>query len=113
ILLAVVDLSAGLIIAEGTMADTIEYQQEAFAKILEEGVVRLKELGFASPTARLEFGEPAQQIASIAKELGVGLIVVGHRKQGALARRWNGSVGASLLDQISCSLLIAQPEDAA
>jgi nucleotide-binding universal stress UspA family protein len=109
VLLAVVDISAGLIIAEGTMAGTIEYQREAYAKILDEGVARLKELGFAAEP-RLEFGEPAQQIAAVAKETGADLVVVGHRKQGTLARWWNGSVGASLLDQINCSLLIAQTQ---
>jgi len=109
ILLAVVDISAGLIIAEGTMAGTIEYQREAYAKILEEGVERLTAMGF-SPEARLEFGEPAQQIAAVAKEMGVDLVVVGHRQRGRLARWWSGSVGANLLDHLQCSLLIAQPQ---
>ena len=112
ILLAVVDISAGLIIAEGTMAGTIEYQREAYAQILEEGVTRLKDMGF-TPEARLEFGEPAQQIAAVAKETGADLVVVGHRPRGTLARWWSGSVGASLLDQIGCSLLIAQPQSEA
>src|SRR5690606_33106342 len=105
---AVVDISAGLIIAEGTMAGTIEYQREAYAKILEEGVARLAEVGL-SPEARLEFGEPSQQIATVAKETGADLVVVGHRQKGGLARWWSGSVGATLLDQLQCSLLIAQP----
>ncbi|WP_252929183.1 hypothetical protein [Aliihoeflea sp. 40Bstr573] len=39
---------------------------------------------------------------------GSGL--VGQRHQSSLAKWWRGSVGANLLEQIGCSLLIAQME---
>jgi nucleotide-binding universal stress UspA family protein len=66
-------------------------------------------MGF-SPTARLEFGEPSHQIATVAREIGADLVVVGHRHQSAFARWWRGSVGAHLLDDLRCSLLVAQSD---
>lgn len=106
-LLAVVDLSTGFAMAEGAAPGAAEHQQGAYREILAEGVQRLKAMGFA-PTARLEFGDPANQIAAVAHEIGASLVVVGHRRQGTFARWWRGSVGANLLEQLECSLLIAQ-----
>lgn len=109
VLLAVVDLSAGIMMAEGAAPGAAEHQREAYAQILAEGVERLKKLGF-SPESRLEFGSPAHEITEAARQSAADLIVVGHRQQGALARWWGGSVGASLLDNLPCSLLVAQSE---
>lgn len=109
-LLAVVNLSVGFVMAEGVAPGAAEHQQDAYQKILSEGVERLTALGFA-PTARLEFGDPANQIAAVAREIRADLVIVGHRHQGSLARWWRGSVGANLLEELRCSLLIAQMEE--
>lgn len=106
-LLAVVELSTGIVIAEGAAAGVVENQGEDYQEVLREGVRRLESLGF-KPTARLEYGNPAHEIAAVAQEIGADLVVVGHRNQSSLARWWNGSVGASLLEELRCSLLIAQ-----
>lgn len=108
-LLAVVDLSPGFAMAEGAVPGAAEHQLDAYRDVLAEGVQRLKAMDF-SPTSRLEFGDPASQIAAVAREIGAGLVVVGHRHQSTLGRWWHGSVGASLLEQLGCSLLIAQLE---
>ena len=108
-LLAVVDLSGGFVMAEGAVPGAAEQQQDAYREILGEGVERLKAMGF-TVTARLEFGDPAQRIAAVAQEIGADLVVVGHRHQSTFARWWRGSVGANLLEQLGCSLLIAQLE---
>lgn len=106
-LLAVINLSTAIMMAEGAAPGAVEHQRDAYQKVLAEGVGRLKAKGF-SPTARLEFGDPANQISTVAREIGAGLVVVGHRHQSAFARWWGGSVGASLLEELRCSLLIAQ-----
>jgi len=106
-LLAVVNSSTGILMAEGASPGAVENQRESFREVLAEGVQRLEAMGFV-PTARLAFGDPAQEIASVASEIGADLIVVGHRHQSPLARWWNGSVGANLLEKLQCSLLVAQ-----
>ena len=108
-LLAVINLSPGVMMAEGAAPGAVEHQREAYGKVLEEGVQRLKAMGF-SPTARLEFGEPSHQIAAVAREIGADLVVVGHHHQSAFARWWRGSVGANLLEDLRCSLLVAQSD---
>lgn len=109
VLLAVVNLSAGIVMAEGAGPGAAEHQRETYVQILAEGVERLKTLGF-SPQARLEFGNPAREIADVARESAADLVIVGHRRQGAFARWWGGSVGASLMEDLPCSLLIAQKQ---
>ena len=109
LLLAVVNLSTGIVMAEGAGPGAAEHQQEAYAEILAEGAERLRKLGFA-PEARLEFGNPAHEITETARRGAIDLIVVGHRQQGAFARWWGGSVGASLMEDLPCSLLVAQSE---
>lgn len=75
--------------------------------ILDEGIARLKRMGLV-PEARLERGQPSERIKSVAEDVGADLVVVGHHKQGALARWLVGSVTASLSDTLSCSLLVAR-----
>ncbi|MBU2146995.1 MAG: universal stress protein [Alphaproteobacteria bacterium] len=108
-LLAVVSISSGFLMAEGAAPGTIEHQREAFEDVLAEGLARLEAMGFAA-TGRLEVGDPANQITAVAREIGADLVVVGHRHQSTLARWWRGSVGANLLEELNCSLLIAQME---
>lgn len=108
-LLAVVNLSTGIMMAEGAAPGAVEHQQDAYQKVLAEGVQRLEAMGF-SPTARLEFGDPTHEIAVAAAEIGADLVVVGHRRQSTFARWWRGSVGTGLFEELRCSLLIAQME---
>lgn len=78
-------------------------------RILDEGKERLVRMGF-TPQTRLELGDPAERIRSVAQEVGADLVVVGHHKQGALARWLLGSVTTSLSNTLACSLLIARHE---
>jgi len=107
-LLAVVPLTGAVAAAEGFYTESMyEAERERIEKILAEGVGLLKQRG-VDAEGHLRAGEPAHQIARLADELSVNLVVVGHQRRGVLARWWQGSVGASLLDRLNCSLLVAQ-----
>ena len=108
-LLAVVELSTGLVMGESTVPGLLLQQQQAYEEILAEGVRRLTAMGF-QPHSRLALGEPAQEIGAAAREVGADLVVVGHRRQGGLARWWRGSVGTQLVANLTCSLLIGRLE---
>jgi nucleotide-binding universal stress UspA family protein len=108
-LLAVVNPSTSIIMAENAVPGAVQLLGRAYGEVLAEGVQQLQAMGF-HPTARLEFGDPADQIAAVAGEIGADLVIVGHRHQSALARWWRGSVGVSLLKELQCSLLIAQTD---
>jgi nucleotide-binding universal stress UspA family protein len=112
VLLAVVEVSAGTGTLEGGFGGfviPITEQIEEYKKILTEGVERLKAMGF-SPTARLGIGEAGREIARVAEDIGANLVVVGHRRDGPLARWWFSSVGTYLVKNLLCSVLIAQTE---
>jgi nucleotide-binding universal stress UspA family protein len=106
-LLSVVAETAGTRIAQGAEPRCIIQQQESYKAVLTDGVTRLKRLGF-EPVAKLVIGEPAQQIGAYADQIAADLVVVGYRRQSALARWWSGPSGAHLVDHIHCSLLIGR-----
>jgi nucleotide-binding universal stress UspA family protein len=81
--------------------------EDDFTEILNEGVARLKKLGF-DPVAKMVRGQPADEIGKFAKEIEADLIVVGHRRQSAFDRWWSGPKGAYLMDYTDCSLLVAR-----
>src|SRR5258708_24592897 len=107
-LLAVVEPSFGATL-EGGAIIPMDDQIATYKAILEEGVKRLKAMGF-SPTARLGMGAAGQEIAGVAEEIGANLVVVGHRPSGPLARWWFGAVVTDLLNHLRCSALVAQAE---
>lgn len=108
-LLAVVETASTVATLEGGAVIPIDEQIGTYRAILEEGVERLKAMGF-SPTARLGIGDAGQVITEIAHEIGANLVVVGHRPQGPLARWLFGSVGTYLVKHLRCSVLVAQTE---
>ncbi|WP_138473480.1 universal stress protein [Poseidonocella sp. HB161398] len=77
--------------------------------ILDEGAARLVRMGVPHE-ARLERGQAAERITDIARQTGADLVVVGHHKQGAMARWLRGSVTTALSDSLNCSLLVARLE---
>lgn len=66
-------------------------------------------------SGHVAIGEPVDQIVRVASELGVDLVVVGHRRNLSFAARWwRGSLKSALMERLHCSLLIAlQVESAA
>lgn len=112
-LLAVVPITGVVATAEGFYTEAMyAAERERVQASLDEGVALLKERGIEAQS-HLRAGLPAYQIAELAAELQVGLVVVGHQRRGALARWWQGSVGATLLDRLQCCLLVAQESEEA
>jgi len=93
--------------AEAAVAGISVRVEEDSTQIFNEGVARLKKLGF-DPVAKIVRGHAADEIGKFAKEIEADLIVVGHRKQSAFDRWWSGPRGAYLMDYTDCSLLVAR-----
>jgi nucleotide-binding universal stress UspA family protein len=108
-LVAVVEISAEAYASEFGAIYASADRGPVVQKILDEGLERLKRMGL-TPEGRLERGAPADRITSVAKEVAADLVVVGHHKQGVLARWLNGSVTADLSNSLACSLLVARLE---
>jgi len=91
---------------EGMSSALVESEENAARTILNEGVQKLVELGVKAQGA-LVIGDPQVHIPSFAAKIHADLIVIGHRPRGRLARWWSESPQSTLLDHVSCSLLVA------
>jgi nucleotide-binding universal stress UspA family protein len=91
-------------------AVAIREHDKSIEDVLREGVEKLRARGL-SATGHLVFGDPIEQIPAVARDLGVDLIVVGHRPCGAIARWWAGRSNAQILDRIDCSILVSIDTD--
>lgn len=111
-LLAVIPVTGAVAAAEGFYSEQLfEAERERIRAVLDEGVSLLREHG-VEVEGVIRCGQPARKIAEVAAEVGADLVVVGHERRGPLARWWQGSVGASLVDLLDCSLLVVQaPEE--
>ncbi|MCF8033543.1 MAG: universal stress protein [Desulfarculaceae bacterium] len=58
---------------------------------------------------RLIEGDPARELAALAKETGADLMVVGHTGVSGLAETVFGSVAQKLVRRAPCSVLVARP----
>jgi nucleotide-binding universal stress UspA family protein len=106
-LLSVLADDGTFLLAEVALAGASVRLEDDFREILNEGIARLKKLGF-DPVAKLVRGQPAEEIGNFAREIEADLIVVGHRRQSAFDRWWSGPKGAYLMDYTDCSLLVAR-----
>jgi membrane fusion protein (multidrug efflux system) len=105
--LSVIREAAGTQLGEGVGGGGIAQQRVEYERVLEEGMARLKALGFPA-SGKLVIGEPAREIGAYAEQVNADLVVVGHRRQSAVGRWWSGPSGAYLSDHISCSLLVCR-----
>jgi nucleotide-binding universal stress UspA family protein len=97
-------------VPEGVTPELVACEEDAARTLLEEGVHKLNEHGVKAQ-GTLVFGDPIVHIPRFAAQIGADLIVVGHRPRGRLARWWSDSREHTLLDRVSCSILVAtRPE---
>ena len=68
---------------------------------------RAKTIGIEA-TFHLRAGHPAGQIVDFAEELGVELIVMGHRGRSAIERWLVGSVVRAVIDHANCPVLVVR-----
>jgi nucleotide-binding universal stress UspA family protein len=74
---------------------------------LKEAAEKLGTRGF-SVTTHLQDGEPVDVLARMTKELGIDLVILGHRRSKKFALRWwRGAVDSMLIERIRCAILIA------
>jgi nucleotide-binding universal stress UspA family protein len=106
-LLSVVRETPGMRMAEGAYCGVIAQHEASVRDVLETGATKLRTLGLSAVT-RLASGDAAQVIGDYAAEVSADLVIVGHRRQGALERWWSGPQGGYLVDHINCSLLIVR-----
>ena len=94
-----------------------EDARERVARWLEDQVDRIEAEGGNVAQAHLRLGRPeegiitvAEEIVSLAEEIGAGLIVVGSRGLGGIRRALIGSVSDSVVRHAHCPVLVVRKE---
>jgi len=99
-------------IPEGVTPELVRSEDARAEALLQEGVQWLKDRGVAA-RGSLEYGHAVECIAVTAERIAADLIVVGHKNRSPLARWWSASDEESLLERVSCSILVASAPDEA
>jgi len=106
-LVGIVATTAYMALAEGTASlDIWGIERKKLEAALDGAVREISDQGL-KPSASIREGNPADEIAVSAVELKADLVVVGHSDKGAFARWFEGSVGAGLIRDLPCNLLVA------
>jgi len=112
-MVAVIPPWSSMALAAGPLpGEMVEDQQSQAAAILVDGLARLRQAGLEATGKVRVWEEPAEAIGAFARESGADLVIVGHQQRSAISRWWRSSVGHSLMDHVSCSLLICMPREA-
>lgn len=88
-----------------------EEEETRLRAILDDGLARLRQVGLDATGLLRVWEEPNGAIGAFAREIDADLVVIGHHQRSAFSRWWRGSVSHSLLDQLSCSLLVSMHSD--
>jgi len=106
-LLGIVVTTGYMALAEGIAGNDIwGMERKQIEAALETATRDLGGQGLNVVTSIRE-GDPTYEIIASAHELSADLAVLGHTDKGVFARWLEGSVGAGLLRDLPCSLLIA------
>jgi nucleotide-binding universal stress UspA family protein len=105
--LSIVATTGGMAIAEAVgSGDVCGVEQQGMQQVIDAAAHELGRQGLAIVTC-VRSGDPSTEIAAYAREMDVDLVVLGHTAKGMLTRWLQGSVGATLLERLPCSLLVA------
>ncbi len=106
-LLGIVVTSGGLLLDPAYVPDElIEAERRLLLDKLEDTARVFAHAGIPTNIC-IRDGGPTAEIIGYIKEIKADLAVIGHSYKGVLARWFEGSVGAQLLESLPCSLLIA------
>ena len=97
----------GRSLADASQSSRTTKREEA-ESLLEEQAEQARVAGETKPRTHLREGRPAEEIAELAEELGVGLVVIGSRGLGPIKRLVTGSVSEGVVHLSSCPILIVR-----
>jgi len=105
--LGIVVTAGGLLLDPAILpVDLLATERQILQTALADAVRDLGRRGIKASTS-IRDGDPAREIVTYVKDIKADLAIVGHSERGPWARWFEGSVGASLLDTLPCSLLVA------
>src|SRR5918994_2099930 len=100
----------------GTLGDDgklYEQIEEESRELLRELSWRVKVAGGAVAGSHLRMGEVDLEVVALAKELGVGLIVMGCRGHRGIRRAIEGSISDGVIHHAPCPVLVVRSQESA
>jgi len=94
--------------AEGSCRERAYEEIIAAGEIVRQAMRKL-DMSFPRVETRVHAGPPAEEILTVAEEIGADLIVIGSRGKSAVAEWFLGSVSEELLKKAPCPVLIVRP----
>lgn len=79
-------------------------------QIMEEVISRLGKLAGTNIEEYVEYGDPADEILSYAKENAIDMIVVGYKNYSMLEEFLIGSTASKVVKYAPCSVLVIRPD---
>ncbi len=98
-------------VPEGVTPELVHCEEQTANQLLTEGVQWLRDHAVPAE-GQLVYGNPMVHIPAVAKRIDADLIVVGHRYRNRLARWWSEEEEATLLQKVSCSILVCMDQPA-
>ena len=94
---------------EPTDVEPVRIHREA-TETLEQQTRKVEILHGTLAGSHLRMGGAAEELQTLARQLGAGLIVVGSRGRGRMRRALMGSVSDSVVRHAHCPVLVVRPE---
>ena len=101
----VVPTGAVVIAQTASPIDLIDLETKRIQQAIKTAAGELEAQG-VNVVSCIRQGDPATEIVSYAYRIKADLAVLGHTDKGLIARWFQGTVGAKLLNHLPCSLLI-------
>jgi nucleotide-binding universal stress UspA family protein len=76
--------------------------------LLEEKVREVEQLDGTVAGSHYAEGEPEEEVARLAEELSVGLIVTGGRRTGSFGRLFSGGFSGAVFRRARCAVVVAR-----
>lgn len=94
-----------------TRSEQVEELRRGARKLLDAQAKKVEEAGGTVAQAHLKMGRADVEIVRLSGEIGAGLIVVGNRGVGTIARILLGSDAESIVRHAPCPVMIVRPEE--
>ena len=92
-------------------SEQVENLRREARKVLDAALEKVEAAGGTVARAHLKMGRTDGEIVRLAEELGAGLIVVGNRGVGTIARILLGSDAESIVRHAPCPVMVVRPEE--
>lgn len=107
-LLGIVSTTGGFAIAQAAgPQDVWGLEQQHLQRAIEDAAKQIAGK-CVSLVSVIREGDPATEIIAYAREIKADLAVIGHPDRGVMARWFRGSTSTRLIQELRCSLLIAE-----